>query len=57
MRRGHSQVEAARRIGVSRYTISRWERGEGSVSLSRVRDVQEYLDLTPEEWGELEGAP
>lgn len=51
---GLSCEEAAKKIGVSRQMIYRWESGNGRPSAHRVASVAEAYNLTPLEVTRLE---
>jgi transcriptional regulator with XRE-family HTH domain len=54
-RRGHSQVDVARRMAVHQTSYHRWETGETAPDASRYGDVAEYLGLPLQElWRLLE---
>ena len=57
LRRGKclTQNALARELGVSVMTISRYERGEHSPSLRRVRQIADYFEISPGEL--LNGKP
>ncbi len=49
--KGWSQIEAARRIGVSALTFQLWERGAGKPNPENRKKLEKILDLNKKEEG------
>lgn len=44
--RGWKQRELAERLGVSPFTVSRWERGDSTPSLARLNEIADTFGVT-----------
>lgn len=51
---GLTQVELAKKLGVSSVAVSKWERGTGLPNVKRMKEVADALNLTVNELLESE---
>jgi transcriptional regulator with XRE-family HTH domain len=49
MKKGYSQTELAKEMGVARQTINRWEMNRAKPSFHNLKKIARVLDVTVEE--------